>query len=417
MKNVLIVSPFFPYPLTSGGHQAIYNGMACLKGVANVFLVYTTTESRFKKGECMELEQKLPFVKCVPYFEPSSRHNISWAWRCLVNKLVRKNVATEPVPKPTSEIKEVANVLPNIDFDVLSEGFKQYVLSMIRKYAVDVVQMEMMETIGLVDVLPSNVRKVFVHHELRWVRNELLLRQIDANEEMRRKVAEVKAMELDFLNKCDIVVVLSETDKKKLHDEGVRANVLASFAVVEGEKHVPSSSEEEIKKLVYIGPSSHYPNYDGIMWFLCNCWEKLLSISEDYRLYIIGKWDEDRIAEIANSFQNVCFMGYVDDLFSVVKDAIEIVPLQIGSGIRMKILEAARLGVPVVSTTIGAEGLPLRNGEDIIIADTASEFVEGVCRLRDHRLREYLVNNMQQTVLPKFSLEALRDNRMRLYDF
>lgn len=69
MKNVLIVSLFFPYPLISGGHQAIYNGMACLNGVTNVFLVYTSTESGVKKSECVELEEKSPFVKCVPNTE------------------------------------------------------------------------------------------------------------------------------------------------------------------------------------------------------------------------------------------------------------------------------------------------------------------------------------------------------------
>lgn len=417
MKNVLIVSPFFPYPLTSGGHQAIYNGMACLKDVANVLLVYTTTESRFKKGECVELEQQLPFVKCVPYFEPSSRHNLSWVWRCVVNKLKSKRPKTfVPPTKTYIDATDKGNcVVPNIEIGALTDDFQKYVLSIVKKYHVDIVQLEMMGTIRLVDVLPENVKKVFVHHELRWVRNELLMDQIEATEDMRKRMEEIKKEEIEYLNRCDQILVLSETDRKKLQEEGVKTKILTSFAVVNGENQKPSFSERDGSTLVYIGPSHHYPNYDGMQWFLENCWSKLQSISSDYQLQIIGNWEEDKKASIAQKYKNVCFLGFVDDLKEVVRGTIEIVPLRIGSGIRMKILEAARLGIPVVSTTVGAEGLPLRDGEDIIIADTPDSFVESICRLRDIGLREKLVTNMQQTVLPKFSLQALRENRKLVY--
>lgn len=417
MKNVLIVSPFFPYPLTSGGHQAIYNGMACLKDVANVLLVYTTTESRFKKGECVELEQQLPFVKCVPYFEPSSRHNLSWVWRCVVNKLKSKRPkAFVPPTKTYIDATDKGNcVVPNIEIGALTDDFQKYVLSIVKKYHVDIVQLEMMETIRLVDVLPENVKKVFVHHELRWVRNELLMDQIEATEDMRKRMEEIKKEEIEYLNRCDQILVLSETDRKKLQEEGVKTKILTSFAVVGGERYNYAFLKEKIKTLVYIGPSHHYPNYDGVMWFLKNCWDKLQDVSYEYQLLIIGKWEDDKIEAITKAYRNVHFLGFVEDLTSAVQGAVEIVPLKIGSGIRMKILEAARLGIPVVSTTVGAEGLPLRDGEDIIIADTPDSFVESICRLRDIGLREKLVTNMQQTVLPKFSLQALRENRKLVY--
>ena len=417
-KNVLIVSPFPVYPLISGGHQAIFNGMACLRGVANVFLVYTTTESRVKKGECRALEKKLPFVKCVPFIVPSSRHNIAWAWRCAISKMKQYGVVSKFISDSSERKSTVVEreKVPSFEIGVISDGLQKHVLSVIGKYHIDIVQMEMMETIRMVDFLPENVKKVFVHHELRWVRNELLMEQIEATEDMRRRVEEIKKEEIEYLNRCDQIIVLSEIDKKKLQKEGVRINVLTSFAVVGGENAKPSVMEGDGKHLIYIGPSIHYPNYDGIVWFLENCWSKLQSISSDYQLQIIGNWKEDKKDSIAQKYKNVCFLGFVDDLKEVVRGTIEIVPLRIGSGIRMKILEAARLGVPVVSTTIGAEGLPLRNGQDIIIADTPDSFVEAICRLEDTKMRQMLVDSMQQTVLPKFSIEALRENRKFLYE-
>lgn len=417
MKNILIVSPFIPYPLISGGHQAIYNGMACLKGVANVFLVYTTTESRFKNGECRELEEKLPFVKCVPYIEPSSRHNIAWACRCVVNKL-KNSGAARFLPKHnqagTIEIK--GSEVPNFDFRVLSEGFQKYVISLVRKYRIDIVQMEMMETLQLVDVLPVMIRKVFVHHELRWVRNELLLDQMDDSKVARERVEELKKDEIDYLNRCDRIIVLSETDKGKLQQEGVKTEILTSFAVVEGVARKKTSQKENPFLLSYVGPSHHYPNYDGVKWFLRNCWQKLSGISPQYELQIIGTWDENAQNEFLREFKNVRFLGFVEDLSSVLQGTIEIVPLNIGSGIRMKILEAARLGVPVVSTTVGAEGLPLTDGKDLLIADDANGFVRAICRLQDAGLRRELVESMQQNILPQYSIEALKSNRKSIYE-
>lgn len=419
MKNVLIVSPFFPYPLTSGGHQAIFNGMACLKGVVNVYLVYTSTESRVKKGECVELEEKLPYVKCVPYIEPSSKHNIVWAFRCTLNKLKQNSVVAKVFPKhnQTGTVETKEKEPPIFDFKVLTEGFQKYVNFLVRKYRIDIVQMEMIGTIQLVDSLPQGIKKVFVHHELRWIRNELLLEQMSDADEKKKQVEELKKEEIAYLNRCDSVIVLSETDKEKLQQAGVKTEILTSFAVVDGpvcEKNV--ANKENPFLLSYVGPSNHYPNYDGVMWFLRNCWRKLLEISPKYEFQIIGSWDETIQSEVLSEFNNVRFLGFVEDLESAIDGSVEIVPLNIGSGIRMKILEAARLGVPVVSTSVGAEGLPLINGKDILIADTADCFVAAICRLQEAELRESLIASIQQSILPMYSLEALGKNRREAYE-
>ena len=87
MKNVLIIPPFNPYPLVSGGHQAIFNGIATLKGVANVYVFVKTTESKHKRGEDRQIEKALPFAKILYYIDPASRHTFRWYWNVLTNKL------------------------------------------------------------------------------------------------------------------------------------------------------------------------------------------------------------------------------------------------------------------------------------------------------------------------------------------
>ena len=412
MKRVLVLSWKLPYPLISGGHHAIYNGIACLEGLAEVFLIYPTRESIAKKREYQELEVRLPFVKCIPYIIPESRHDFRWFIKCCRNRvralLGKQSPETKTVSNPTTM------AIPMIGLPYLTDHFSRFVLSVIKKKRIDIVQAEMVENIRIIDSLPAYVKTVFVHHELRWVRNDLLLKQIEVSPETALDAEIAKKEEIEYLNRYDQVIVLSQVDHNKLLSAGVTSKIITSFAVVDGHFVLPSSCGM-VTRLTFIGPSRHFPNYEGISWFLKNCWQELLSIYPDCRLQIFGEWDEGKINSIRCHFDGVDFMGFVDDLEEMVKDSIFVVPLNIGSGIRMKILEAARLGVPVVSTTIGAEGLPVINGESILIADTPSDFISAIVKLQDTSFRNQLVVALQGIVKRQYSIEALRENRRSIY--
>ena len=92
-----------------------------------------------------------------------------------------------------------------------------------------------------------------------------------------------------------------------------------------------------------------------------------------------------------------------------------IVPITIGSGIRMKILEASSLGVPFVSTSVGAEGLPVENGKNCFIADDKEMFVNCILKLQDTTIQEKFIENAHTMILEKFSIKALRENRLDIY--
>ena len=92
-----------------------------------------------------------------------------------------------------------------------------------------------------------------------------------------------------------------------------------------------------------------------------------------------------------------------------------IVPLKIGSGIRMKILEAAQLEVPVVATPVGAEGLPISNETHAFIVDDADEFVKSIFKLQNIDLQNKFVGNMREVIEQNYSLPALKENRKSLY--
>ena len=130
---------------------------------------------------------------------------------------------------------------------------------------------------------------------------------------------------------------------------------------------------------------------------------------------IIGKWSENTVSEIEGKYDGVKFLGYVEVLPVAIINTVMIVPILIGSGIRMKILEACATGVPVVSTTIGAEGLPLENGRDCFIADSPEAFVDAIKQLDNEQLRKDFIESAQKMINREYSIQALHDNRIGIY--
>lgn len=126
--------------------------------------------------------------------------------------------------------------------------------------------------------------------------------------------------------------------------------------------------------LLFVGTMTWAPNNEGIIWFLQNVMP-LCNNEEKYELYIIGKNPSEKVKSLCNDFRNVHLMGYVESVDEYYEkcDAL-VVPLFIGGGQRVKIIEAFGRGIAVISTTIGAEGLKYCDGETIMIADDAESF-------------------------------------------
>lgn len=411
MRNVLIIPPFNPYPLVSGGHQAIFNGIAILKDVVNVYVYVETTESQYKRGEYRQIKTILPFVHVLANIDPASRHTIKWYWKVLKNKF-----------RSALGIKEAAKkvAIPRLGLESicdLSEHEIKFVLDAIKEYHIDIVQVEMMPYIKFINYLPKTVRTIYVQHEIKFVRDELLLKTVEnVTDEMKAIYVCNKKEEIELHNQYDYVITLSPIDTHKLKEAGVTAPITTSLAIVNPALRQSSQEKEVRKVLSYVGPEHHYPNYDGIMWFLENCWPLLQAKDQEYTMQIIGLWSEQTAAELAEKYHNkVKCVGFVDDLGEALSGTTMIVPLNIGSGIRMKILEAAQLNVPVVTTSVGGEGLPLKDGENSYVADEPNLFVDDILNLQDKSLREKFVTNLRKEIATKYSLQALKDNRISLY--
>lgn len=407
MKKVLFILPLLPYPLSAGGNQAMFNGIKSVKDDADVYVMYSVPFYNQRKKALKEIIPILENVHFIPFvYNPlKGFHNfILWIFFRITIALKMKQRNPD----------FFCSQMPQ-RFEAPIKEYADFICKFVKEKSIDIVQFEMCPTLSLVLTLPSNVKKVFVHHELNYTVNDLHVKRMGNTLTRNANVELAKILEIGLLNKCDAVITLSEIDKSKLINEGVVIPIYASFAVVK-EKEKGTSSNDDSNVLSFVGPSSHAPNFIGVKWFLENCWEKLLTQDSSYILKIIGNWPEDKRNELSNKYKNIQFLGFVPNLADALNNTIMIVPITVGSGIRMKILEAASLGIPFVSTVIGAEGLPFESGKNCFLSDSPEAFVESILKLKDKSLRVAFAQNANAIVKEKYSMKALRKNRLEIYD-
>jgi glycosyltransferase involved in cell wall biosynthesis len=129
--------------------------------------------------------------------------------------------------------------------------------------------------------------------------------------------------------------------------------------------------------ILFFGTLDYFPNRDGIRHFLADVWPRLAAVAPRARLRILGPHPTPEL--LARRGPRIDVVGCVDDLRPhLARAAVVIVPLRVGGGTRLKILEAMAMGRPVVSTTIGAEGLAVKDGRELLIADGVEAFAAAV---------------------------------------
>jgi len=124
------------------------------------------------------------------------------------------------------------------------------------------------------------------------------------------------------------------------------------------------------------------PNIDAVTWFVQEIFPAVRQKFRKAHLTIVGRNPADRVKELASLRGQITVTGTVDDVRPYLHEAeAMIVPLRVGGGTRIKIYEGMATGIPVVSTKIGAEGLAVKHGENILLAESAADFAKAICDL------------------------------------
>ncbi|GFM37300.1 glycosyltransferase [Desulfovibrio psychrotolerans] len=178
----------------------------------------------------------------------------------------------------------------------------------------------------------------------------------------------------------DAVFVCSAEDRALLERNGIRVPVHVVPNGVDCALHARNGSDREPMSLVFVGSMDYHANISGVEYFHAQVLPLLRERHPDLTVYVVGKNPPDRIRAMGG--KGVVVTGAVDDVRPYLhRAAVSIVPLLVGGGTRLKILEAMAAGVPVVSTSLGAEGIGAVHGRDILIGDTARSFADAVSTL------------------------------------
>ncbi len=148
--------------------------------------------------------------------------------------------------------------------------------------------------------------------------------------------------------------------------------------------------------ILTLGSLNYPPNADGIRWFAQHIFPKVRQQVRTATLTIIGKNPPEELRELnAHHPDSIFVTGFVPDLRPYLeRSALSVIPVRAGSGMRVRILDMFSLGMPVITTTIGLEGIEAAPGRDVLVADTPDEFTAAVIRLfEDPVLQEQLAKN------------------------
>jgi glycosyltransferase involved in cell wall biosynthesis len=184
--------------------------------------------------------------------------------------------------------------------------------------------------------------------------------------------------------RVDAITVTSPRDEARVRaaHPGARVAVVPNGVDVEWYRPRPRDPAPDRRTVLFFGALDYYPNSEGLLSFLDDTWPRVLATNPSARLRILGRRPPPAL--VARQGPAVELGGFVEDLRpSLAEAAVVIVPLRLGGGTRLKILEAMAMGKPVVSTTLGAEGLDAAHGRELLVADDPVRFAAEVRRVLD----------------------------------
>lgn len=271
----------------------------------------------------------------------------------------------------------------------ISEAYREKLIQILHQNPPDIVQLESLYLAPYIDTIRehSSAKIVLRAHNVEW---QIWERVASATSNPVKKLylniawKQLKRFETNALRKIDALVSISHLDERTFSAMGYTGPVFY-FPIGIDTRFFDYKLPEFSKPLMlhFIGSLDWIPNVEGIHWFIKDIWPELHALFPDAILRIAGRNTPPEIFEWAGNGVEVT--GEVPDANAYVQAGqISVVPLLSGSGMRAKIIEAMALGSVVISTVIGAEGIPAVHRESILYADSALEFADALLYIQQN---------------------------------
>lgn len=244
--------------------------------------------------------------------------------------------------------------------------------------------------------------------EAKWARRRLI-------EWQARKV---RRAEKETYARFDTCVAMSEVDRARMVEMAPAVPVVVVPNGVDLTWFRVSNEQPEPDLVVFSGSMDWEPNVDAALYFARNVLPRIRRWRPGARFVIAGRDPAPRLRAQLDGDSSVAFTGTVADIRPyLAKASLVVVPLRVGSGTRLKILEAWAMAKPVLSTTLGAEGLPARDGENIAIADSAESMAVRAVQLLTRRGEaECLGSRGRRLVEERYSWGVVAESLSAVYE-
>ena len=257
--------------------------------------------------------------------------------------------------------------------------------ALLAQYQIDAVHADQFSMAQFAVDLPVRLRVLDEHNAVWTIIRRAAQREpwgpwrIAAEVEWRK----VRAYEGAMCRRFDRVTVVSPEDQRAL--EGAAGGPFPTEVIpiaVDTTALLPEPRGARARHVVSVATMFYPPNAEGVYWFARNIFPAIRQTLPETEFHVVGSRPPTKVKRLAQGQDGVHVRGYVPDLSSVWPYAgVLVVPVHSGSGMRVKILEAFARGIPVVSTTIGVEGIDARDGEHLLVADDPGQFAAAVIRL------------------------------------
>lgn len=386
--NILIISPFSPYPLSQGGKIRIFNIIKNLSKSNSITLAAIVNDKLHSQSEPLQqFCEKIIFVERPPKL-----------WRDIFNFIFGKD--------PFNYVR------------YFSVGMKRELERLVKLKTFDIIQIEfamMWQYVDIFNGIPIVLDAHNIEFEIvRQIKNTYrnpLRKLFYIIEEKKFREKEERAW-----RECSLCFTVS--DKERNIISSYLGNPNKVFTIPNGVdlerfKYYPKTNMS--KQLLFLGSMDYRPNLDSALYFLEEIFPIIHSKIKDVKLDIVGR----ELWRIQNhsSIKGVELHENVPEVIPYFRKAdVLIVPLRYGAGTRIKILEAMAAGTPLVTTSKGCEGVGVTNGEHLLVADSPEEFASAVQRvIEDDNLRNSMTQNAREFVERNYSWEMLVEEMEGFY--
>jgi glycosyltransferase involved in cell wall biosynthesis len=381
--RIIIVTPVLPIPARSGAEIRVLSVATALSNRHEVELL--TSEPQGADHSAREKAKRL-FVAChyAPKIKRSRIARVAGAFFRLLRG--------EPLATTYFTSKALKALLKRVTRE--------------RRYDVVAIEhTEMSKYVSAVDACFSPVKLLTMHNIVSLQYHRRFEVESSFGGKMRALLTSVpmRSWEVRMANRFDVVAVMSHVDEGLLTPRLKRPKIVVVPNGVDTYRTMVANMGTRKEVIAFVGAMDYAPNMDAVLWFARSVFPQVRS-ARPLEFWIIGRNPPKEVTALS-AIDGVKVIGEVEDVKPLYAEAkISVVPLRSGGGTRLKILEAMATGTPVVSTSMGAEGIEAVDNEHLLIADTPDGLCEQILRLdEDEQLWSTISRNGRALVEQSYS--------------